>query len=75
MRTLYSTKWSDGSHTLSRHKFQDVDYTISKTGKSSQYDTDGHCWNIGYAQKGRKESNYTFNPTTQEYQYNNKNEI
>ncbi|MDR1053688.1 MAG: hypothetical protein LBL39_05885 [Planctomycetaceae bacterium] len=70
MRTLYVTKWSNGGLTLSWHKFQDVDYNITKTGKITQYDTEGHCWNIGYAQENRKESDYTFKPNTQEYQYN-----
>ncbi|MDR1290487.1 MAG: hypothetical protein LBK06_04725 [Planctomycetaceae bacterium] len=67
-RVLYTTKWSDGSHTLSIYKFQDVDYTESKTGKSSKDDTSGYRWNIGTAQEGRKESDYTFNTIAHEYQ-------
>jgi hypothetical protein len=66
---LYATKWSDGSYTLSVYKFQDVEYAETSTTEFSYVQTQSYAWNAGSERSGRKESDYTFNMSSNEYQY------
>jgi hypothetical protein len=66
----YVIKWSDGSYTLSRYPFSGIDFRINYYTADFSYDSAGYNWQVGTAPTGRKESDYTFNPTTNEYQYN-----
>jgi hypothetical protein len=66
---LYATKWSDGGYTLSLYRFSGLEYTYSNTAEFSYDSTKTYEWYSGTAQTGRKESDYTFNATTKEYQY------